>query len=70
MNARVLASAWDDAVDILDTYAQANGTLSLAGLPYPEMRATLPALVRDVHDSARRIERIIADLKDLVVISM
>lgn len=64
MNARMLATAWDDAVDILDTYAQGNGALALAGLPYTEMRDTIPALVRDVHDSARRIERIIGDLKD------
>ncbi len=27
------------------------------------MRSTVPALVRDVHDGARRIERIIDDLK-------
>ena len=64
MNARVLANAWDDVVDILDTYAQDSGTFSLAGLPYTEMRNTLPALVHGVHDGARRIERIIGDLKD------
>lgn len=64
MNARVLADAWDDAVAILDAYAQDGGEFLLGGLPYPEMRDTIPALVRDVHDSARRIERIIGDLKD------
>jgi PAS domain S-box-containing protein len=64
MNARMLATAWDDAVDILDTYVQDNGTFVLAGLPYSEMRATISTLVRDMHDSARRIERIIDDLKD------
>jgi signal transduction histidine kinase len=64
MNARVLADAWDDAVGILDAYAQENGTLTLCGLPYTEMRHTIPALVRDVHDAALRIERIIDDLRD------
>jgi PAS domain S-box-containing protein len=64
MNAKMLATAWDDAADILDTYEQDNGTFALAGLPYTEMRDTLPALVRDMHDSALRIERIIDDLKD------
>ena len=64
MNAKVLANAWDDAVEILDTYARDNGTLSLAGLPYTEMRDTIPTLVRDLHDGALRIERIIDDLKD------
>jgi PAS domain S-box-containing protein len=64
MNARVLADAWDDAVGILDTYAQENGTFILGGLPYTEMRDTIPALVREVHDGALRIERIIDDLRD------
>jgi signal transduction histidine kinase len=64
MNARVLATAWDDAVGILDAYAQENGTFSLGDLPYTEMRDTIPALVHGVHDGAVRIERIIDDLKD------
>jgi signal transduction histidine kinase len=64
MNAGVLAKAWEDAVGLLDAYARDHGAFTLGGLPYAEMRDTLPALVRDVHDAARRIERIIADLKD------
>jgi signal transduction histidine kinase len=64
MNARVLAEAWDDAMSALDTYAQESGTFTLSGLPYTEMRDTIPALVRDMHDGALRIERIIDDLRD------
>src|SRR5262245_11455489 len=63
MNSRVLAQAWDDAVGNLDDYAREHGAFSLGGLPYSEMRLTVPTLVRDVHDGARRIERIIDDLK-------
>jgi signal transduction histidine kinase len=33
-------------------------------VPYTEMHETIPALVHDVHASARRIERIVSDLKD------
>jgi PAS domain S-box-containing protein len=64
MNARVLAHSWDDVVDILDTDARDSATFSLAGLPYTEMRDTIPALLHGVQDGARRIERIIGDLKD------
>jgi PAS domain S-box-containing protein len=64
MNARVLAEAWDDARGILDAYQREYGDFPLGGLPYAEMREALPSLVRDVHDGARRIERIIADLRD------
>jgi len=63
MNSRVLAQAWDDAVGNLDDYAREHGAFSLGGLPYSEMRRAVPTLVRDVHDGARRIERIIDDLK-------
>jgi signal transduction histidine kinase len=63
MNSRVLAQAWDDAVGNLDDYAQEHGAFSLGGLPYSEMRRTVPTLVQDVHDGARRIERIVDDLK-------
>jgi PAS domain S-box-containing protein len=63
MNARVLADAWTDALEILDTHHRATGEFALSGLPYTEMRASIPALVDDIHDGARRIERIVNDLK-------
>jgi PAS domain S-box-containing protein len=63
MNSSVLTQAWDDAVGNLDDYAQEHGTFSLGGLPYSEMRRTLPTLIRDVHDGAQRIEHIVDDLK-------
>ncbi len=64
LNAQVLANAWADAIEILDGYAQHESGLMLAGLPLSEMRDTIPTLVRDIHESARRIERIVNDLKD------
>jgi PAS domain S-box-containing protein len=64
MNSGVLAKVWDDAVQILDTYEREHGPLAMGGLPYAEMRDTIPALVGGVHDGAQRIERIIDELKD------
>jgi PAS domain S-box-containing protein len=63
MNAKILGEAWTDASDYLNDYAQEHSGFSLAGLPYEEMRRAVPALIRDLHDGARRIERIIGDLK-------
>jgi PAS domain S-box-containing protein len=63
MNARVLADAWTDALEILDAHHRATGEFSLSGLPYTEMRDSIPALVDDINDGARRIERIVNDLK-------
>jgi PAS domain S-box-containing protein len=64
MNSRVLAEAWDDAVPILDAHRDARGEFTLSGLPYAEMRETVPSLVHDVHEGALRIQRIVRDLKD------
>jgi PAS domain S-box-containing protein len=64
MNAEVLGDAWADALEALDGCEPQPGRLSLAGLDYREMRTTIPSLIREVHDGAERIERIVRDLKD------
>ena len=45
-----------------DDYAQEHGAFSWR-ITLCEMRRTVPTLVQDVHDGARRIERIVDDLK-------
>jgi signal transduction histidine kinase len=64
MNSSVLAAAWADATDVLDSHFQAGNEFSLGGLPYVEMRANLSQLVCEIRDGAHRIERMISDLKD------
>ena len=64
MNTQMLADTWDDAVPILDAHAQEAGDFQLGGLPYTEIRHTLPLLIQDLHAGAQHIERIINDLRD------
>jgi PAS domain S-box-containing protein len=64
MNSSVVGDAWDDALKILDSRREEEGEFSLGGLSYAEMRATIPALLDEIHDGARRIDRIVKDLKD------
>lgn len=64
MNSQILAESWRDMEPILDAYQQEQGDFLLSGLTYSEMRETLPALIGDVHDGAKRIERIVSDLKN------
>ena len=64
MNTQMLADTWDDAVPILDAYAQEAGDLRLGGLPYTELQDMLPLLIQDLHAGAQHIERIIDDLRD------
>ncbi|CAL1240889.1 DAHL domain-containing protein [Candidatus Methylocalor cossyra] len=64
MDSSTIAGAWHDARELLDERWREEGEFYLGGLPYTEMRETLPQLIQEIHDSARRIERIIGDLKD------
>ena len=64
MNTQMLADTWDDVVPILDTHTQQAGALQLGGLPYAELRDTLPLLIQDLHAGAQHIAEIIHDLRD------
>jgi signal transduction histidine kinase len=64
MNTHMLADTWDAAVPILDAYAREVGDFQLGGLPYSEIRHTLPLLIQDLHAGAQHIEGIINDLRD------
>ncbi len=64
MNARVLDDTWADAARVLDAHYEDHSDFLLGGLPYEEMRQTIPDLIHDTHDGARRIDRIVNNLKD------
>ena len=51
-------------LEVLEAHFRDKGEFSLGGLPYTEMRKTLPVLIFDIKDGAKRIERIVADLKN------
>lgn len=64
LNTPILKEAYADAVEILEEYYHQHGDFSLGGLPYSRMRAEIPRLTDEVQESARRIRRIVDDLKD------
>lgn len=64
MNTQMLAATWHDALPLLDTHAQQAGDFALGGLPYAELRDTLPVLIQDLHAGAHHIAQIIHDLRD------
>jgi PAS domain S-box-containing protein len=64
MNLPVLQEAFADALPILDEHYRAQGDFLLAGLSYSRVREEVPQLFAEVFDSARRIRRIVDDLKD------
>jgi PAS domain S-box-containing protein len=64
LNTSMLADAWRDACAALDAHREREGEFTLVGLPFAEMRDTVATLIRDLNDGARRIDRIVQDLKD------
>lgn len=64
-NASLLARIWQDTLPILDEYAQEQGNFLLAGLSFIEARETVARGMRDISDNAKRIQRIVDNLKHL-----
>jgi signal transduction histidine kinase len=60
----VLKRAHQDAAPILQEYFEEHGDFSLGGLPYSEMRQEIPRILGGMQDGAKRIKRIVHDLKD------
>lgn len=60
----ILKRAHGDMERILGEYYQAHGDFVVGGLPYSEMRQEIPRVLDEMQDGAKRIKRIVNDLKD------
>jgi len=60
----VLMRAHQDTAPILQEYFEEHGDFSLGGIPYSEMRGEIPRILSGMQDGAKRIKRIVHDLKD------
>lgn len=64
LNAPMVEDAYGDVGPILEDYHREHGEFSVAGIPYTRMRDTLPQAIMQIQDSAKRIKRIVDDLKN------
>lgn len=64
LNLPIIQDAWRDCELTLEERFREQGDFDLGGLPYSQMREEIPALLDDMHNGARRIKRIVNDLKD------
>jgi polar amino acid transport system substrate-binding protein len=64
LNLPVLKDAFLDARDVLERHWREDPGFRLGGLPYQTMREELPGMLDEMLDGARRIKRIVEDLKD------
>jgi polar amino acid transport system substrate-binding protein len=60
----ILKRAHRDTREILDEHYAEGGEFTLGGLPYSEMRGEIDRILDEMQDGAKRIKRIVNDLKD------
>jgi polar amino acid transport system substrate-binding protein len=64
LNMPTLKESFLDAKEVLDERLERDGDFQLGGLPYSRMRAEVPRMLDEMEEGARRIKRIVEDLKD------
>lgn len=64
MNGQILQDAWPDISRAIEHYHKDNPAWQLAGLPYEEMKNSLPDIIMDIKDGAQRIQTIVGTLRD------
>jgi polar amino acid transport system substrate-binding protein len=64
LNLPHLQKAWEDAEPVLEEHYRQAGDFRLGWLQYSRMREEIPQMLAEMQDGARRIKRIVEDLKD------
>lgn len=64
MNAPYIGKMWQGLAPILDDYFEEHGDFMVGSWEYSQVRDRLPLLLDGISDGARRVKRIVADLKD------
>ena len=64
LNLPHLQKAWDDAEPVLEEHYRQAGDFRLGWLQYSRMREEIPQMLTEMQEGARRIKRIVEDLKD------
>lgn len=64
LNAPIFKRVWDNLVPILEAYHRQHGELYIGSLSFAEIRRMVPELLDGMIEGARRINRIVKNLKD------
>lgn len=64
VNTPILKQAWQDVMPILEKYYVDNGDFGVCGLSFSEIKHEIPQLISGIEEGSRRIQRIVADLRD------
>jgi signal transduction histidine kinase len=63
-NTPMIQQAWQDAERILQRYGRENGDFLLGGLPFSEMRDSVPKLLRGISEASLRLKKYVENLKE------
>ena len=66
LNLPILIQVFEGGLPILEEYARAHGEFRLAKLSIAELRREIPDMLEETLEGAKRIQRIVEDLKDFV----
>jgi hypothetical protein len=66
-NAPLIEDAWQDIVPILLKHYRKHGEFSVGGLPFSEMRKTMPKLLNGISDGSQRINKVAHKLKNVAM---
>jgi PAS domain S-box-containing protein len=64
-NAELLSRSWKDLYPILEGYHEEHGEFIAGGVPFSELRRSMPEIVTGIIDGSRRIRDIIQNMKNL-----
>lgn len=63
LNLPTISNAYIDVREILEEHYRKNGDFIMGGIPYSEMRREMPLMIDEMYEAAKRIKRIVEDLK-------
>lgn len=64
MNLSLIEDVVEDSLNIIGSSSEGNGNVKLGGLEYSRVRKEIPLILKDTRTAARKIRRIVEDLKD------
>ncbi|NJD90493.1 MAG: transporter substrate-binding domain-containing protein [Geobacter sp.] len=64
LNMPIIAQTWEDALLLLEEIYRTQGDFDLGGISYSRMREEMPHILDETTEAARKIKRIVEDLKD------
>lgn len=64
LNTPLLRKAWENILPVLETYKNENGDFPVGGMNFSKLAPNILPLIDGIASGAKRIQRIVADLKD------